>query len=105
MTKKKAKKTFLRRIGKPAGVFLAAAAIIGLFVLLFAWAERRDRAEWLRQKGCWKKIYVVIEASPKEKAEWIKQTISNRAFLGGVDYCTALELIENGQDNKARHAQ
>lgn len=67
MTKKKAKKTFLRKIGKPAGVFLAAAAIIGLFVLLFAWAEKHDRRSGCGRKDAGRKSTWSSRPAPRKR--------------------------------------
>ena len=83
-------------------VAIAGTASIGIIVInqLFSWADRQDQREHLKQKECWKEIYSIIEKSPKEKVDWIKQTIEDRiSFLGGVNYCNALELIKNGQDH------
>lgn len=91
----------IRTMGKVLGITLAASLAIGLFILLYFWAERQDRNTIMKQKQCWKEIYAVIEKSPKEKADWIKQTVTNRASLfGNVDYCGTLYFIENGQESK-----
>lgn len=98
MKKKNIKKVKVRKIGKVISVLLAVSAIIWFLIQIFSWAHRQDQHERMKQKECWKTIYTIIEKSPKEKAEWIKQTISNeRLLLGGVDYCSALAFIENGQ--------
>lgn len=83
------------------GITLAASAAIGLIMLIFSWAERRDQNAVMKQKQCWKEIYYVIEKSPREKSDWIKQTVTNQASLfGNVDYCGTLKFIENGQEGK-----
>ena len=80
-------------------ILVVASTGIWLLIQLFSWADRHDRREHLRQKECWKEIYFVIEKSPKDKAEWIKETISHRRLLlGGVDYGDALEFDKNGHD-------
>ncbi len=87
------------RLAKTLAISAVAAAGIGLFIYLLSWADRGDKQEFLRQKECWKEIYAIIEKSPKEKAEWIKETIANRrSFRGDVNYCGALEFIDNGQE-------
>ena len=80
-------------------ISFAVIVVIGIFTILFFWADRNERDAAQRDKECWKKIYEIIEASPKDKADWIKQTISDRvSFRGGVDYCRALEFIRNGTE-------
>ena len=69
-------------------------------IQLFSWANRHDQNEIMKQKECWNEIYGIIEKSSKEKADWIKETISIRRGLGGgLDYCSTLEFIKNGQDH------
>ena len=88
-----------RKIRKIFVISFTVIAVIGIFALLFLWADRNARDSAQRDKECWKKIYEIIEASPKDKADWIKQTISDRvSFRGGVDYCSALEFIRNGTE-------
>ncbi len=98
MKKKNNENKKIRMIGKVISVLLAASAGIWLIIQLFSWADRHDQNELMKQKECWKAIYAIIEKSPKEKADWIQQTILNRGLLGGVDYCKALAFIENGQE-------
>ena len=101
MKKKNKKNKKVRIIGKVISGILFASASIWLLIQLVSWGNRHDQNEYMKQKECWKTIYTIIEKSPKEKAEWIKQTISNRRYvLGGVDYCNALDFIENGQEQK-----
>jgi hypothetical protein len=98
MKKKNIKNEKVRKMGKVISVLLALSAIIWLLIQSFSWAHRYDKKALMKQKECWKTIYTIIEKSPKEKAEWIKQTISSeRLLLGGVDYCSALAFIEKGQ--------
>ena len=98
MKKKNNENKKIRMIGKVISVLLAASAGIWLIIQLFSWADRHDQNELMKQKECWKAIYAIIEKSPKEKADWIQQTILNRGLLGGVDYCKALAFIENRQE-------
>jgi hypothetical protein len=89
----------IRKLGKVLIALFTGSAGLLLVIQLLSWASRHDQNEYMKQKACWKEIYTIIEKSPKEKAEWIKQTISNRRYLGGgVDYCSALDFIENGQE-------
>ena len=98
MKKKNNENKKARMIGKVISVLLAASAGIWLIIQLFSWADRHDQNELMKQKECWKAIYAIIEKSPKEKTDWIQQTILNRGLLGGVDYCKALAFIENRQE-------
>ena len=101
MIKNTLKSKAVRTLGKILGITLAVSVVIGLFILSFSRAERHDRNAVMKQKQCWNKIYAVIEKSPKEKADWIKQTVTNQSSLfGNVDYCHIFDFIENAQEGK-----
>ena len=75
------------------------AVLFGILVLLYIGAAKSEKEDAIRQKQCWNEIYAIIETSPQSKADWIKLTIQNRAnYRGDVDYCSARDLIKNGQD-------
>ena len=100
MRKEIKKNKKVRMLGKVIVVIIAASASLWLLIQLFSWADRHDQNELMKQKACWKAIYTILEKSPKEKAAWIKETISIRRGLGGgLDYCSALEFIKNGQNH------
>lgn len=101
MIKNTMKGKAVRTLGKVLGATLAALVVIWLVILLFSWAARNDRNAALKQKQCWNEVYAVIEKSPRENADWIRQTVTNRASLfGNVDYCGTLNFIEDGQEDK-----
>jgi hypothetical protein len=101
MTKNTLKRKSIRTLGKVLGITLIASVAIWLVILLFSWAGRQDRNAVLKQKQCWKEIYVIIEKSPKEKADWLRQTVTNQTSLfGNVNYCGMLKFIEDGQEDK-----
>jgi hypothetical protein len=90
----------IRRIVKTLAVTAVISIGIYAFTLLLSWADRHDQKARLKQKECWHEIYQIIARSPKEKADWIKETVSvQRGLGGGVDYCNALELINNGDNH------
>ncbi len=74
------------------------AVLIGILALIYRWDDKSKKEYALRDKQCWKEISAIVEASPKEKADWIKLTIRNMAFRGDVSYCGALEFIKDGQN-------
>ena len=75
------------------------AVLFGILVLLYIGSAKSEKEDAIRQKHCWNEIYAIIETSPQSRADWIKLTIQNRAnYRGDVNYCSALELIKNGQD-------
>lgn len=93
------KSTDRRRLVKVLAISFFIVAASGGIMLLFSWGKKHDREVLQRQKECWKAVYVIIEKSPKEKTDWIKQTLTNsKSVLGGVDYCGALDFIKVEED-------
>ena len=93
----KEKKEVKATIAKAIFVSVATILVIGGFTLLFSWADKQDRKTHLKQAACWNEIYDVMVKSSKERADWIRQTVtSDTKLLGGVDYCNTLEFINSG---------
>ena len=80
---------------------LAVCAAAVVFFGYFYAVHKINYAGWEEQKKCFKELTLIMERSPREKKEWIEKTIMARKnFLGGTDYCAALELITESEKDR-----